>query len=152
MIYQVWRFIFWFIYIPIKLCRKNVPDLRSANCCGVRLIILGPFFSPFSGCILLAELRLIWGITYGAFITMGLDWIFPTFEEGFGLFSVIILTGWLICFPPVDITFALEEIVGNADVTIFWTDILFNASSPALVSFNVWSLAKVILESSSSGK
>ena len=52
-------------------------------------------------------------------MTIGLDWIFPTFEEGLELFRVMILTGWLICFPPVDITFALETPDDKADVTIF---------------------------------
>ena len=85
-------------------------------------------------------------------MTIGLDWILPTLDEAFELLRVIILTGWFICFPPVDITFAFEEMVGKADVTMFWTDILFNASSPALVNFNVWSLDNVIFDSSSSGK
>ena len=114
-------------------------------------MIFGPFFSPASDCTFDVALRFIWGITYGALMTIGLDWIFPTFEEGLELFRVMILTGWLICFPPVDITFALEFPVDNADVTMFWTDILFNASSPALVNFNVWSLDN-IFEASSSGK
>ena len=123
----------------------------AANCSGVKRIIFVPFFSPSPDCILVAvAVRFVWGITYGALITTGLDWIFWRFED-FELLRVIILTGWFICLPPLLVITLAAELTFDAaaEEVKVWTDILFNASFPASVNFNVWLLDIPIFPSSS---